>query len=592
MKQFFITFFAVLSALLTLVIVLPVAGLIMTTAPRFDVPADMVLTLELNRQLLEGPASDPLSGLFGDQALSVPEIVSALKRAATDDRVKGLTLNLGGGGPRIAQVQEIRGAISKLRESGKFVQTYAQHFAGRGISAYYLAAASDEIWLQTTSELHATGISVATPFVKETLRKIGVVPQFGRRHEYKTAANSFSHDDFTRPHRESIENLLRSTFDAVAIDIARDRNMEVQQFKDIVDIGPLSAEDALSKGLVDRLGYKDEFEAALKEKTGKDTRFLTVKNYLKHVGGGYDTGDTIAVIYGAGAIVSGKSEDRGRAFSRGSTMGSDTIAHAIQNAAKDSDVKAIVFRISSPGGSYLASDQIWRAVIKAREAGKPVVASMGSVAASGGYFVAMAADRILALPGTITGSIGVMGGKMVTAGLLEKLGVRVGEISVGEYALLQSSQREYTPEQWRWVNASLDRVYDDFVGKVAQARSMTAEQIDLVARGRIWSGKSAHEIGLVDELGGFSAAIDSAKILAGISPSAPVKLKQFPPAKSFPERLLELMHNLDNVEEVAVHLNSIVEWTQALDTFSAVSQLEAASGPSVALVMPPIIELP
>lgn len=592
MKLFFITFLAMLSALLALFLVLPLIGYLISAAPEASIPDNMILTLKLDHQLREAPTSDSLSKVISDQALSVPEIVSALKKAASDKRVSGLRLVIGTGVAQIAQVQEIRDAIATLKRNGKFALAYAQQFDGRGLSAYYLAAACDEIWLQTTSELHVTGISVATPFIKETLSKVGIVPQFGYRHEYKTATHTFTETDFTVPHRESLESLLDSTFETIATEIGQDRGFGHQKFVDLVNKGPYTAQDAVTHGLVDRLGYEDEYRSALLERAGGQAEFITLRDYLENVGGAYDTGATIAVIYGVGTIVPGESSDRGRAFSQGATMGGDTIVQAFQEAAEDPDIKSIVFRVSSPGGSYLASDQIWRAVIKAREAGKPVVATMGATAASGGYFVAMAADEVFAQPGTLTGSIGVLGGKLVTSELLQKLGIRLGEISVGKNAAMQSTQREYTPEQWQWINRSLDRIYNDFTGKAAQARNLSAEQIDRAARGRIWSGTMAREIGLVDELGGFAAAVESAKKLGGIESDAPVELKQFPRARTFSEQLLELMNGASSIEKAASLLQSIVSWTRLSGANEAFTSLGSISGTGGVLTMPPIYELP
>ena len=588
MKQFFVTFFAVLAALLTLLLMVPLAALWLSAAPEIEVPKGLILVLDMNRSLREAPAADPLSRMVEEQPISVPEVVSALTKAAEDDRVVGLSLTLGAGNASTAQIQEIRDSIIRFKSKGKFVLAYAQQIAGLGLGAYYLAAASDQIWLQTTSELHATGMAVATPFVKESLGKIGVSPQFGKRHEYKTAANTFLESDFTQHHRESLEDLVQSIFDHVTGDIAKDRGWAREHFVDLVNRGPHAAEDALEQGLIDRLGYRDEYQEALFREGGKEAEEITVGEYLERFGGAYDSGEKIALIYGVGTIVAGKSNDRSGTFSLGLTMGGDTIAQAFKDAAADPEVKAILFRVSSPGGSYLASDQIWRAAIKAREAGKPVVASLGALAASGGYFVAMAADEILTQPGTITGSIGVLGGKLVTAKLLEKLGVKLGEISVGENALLQSSQREYTPEQWQWINRSLDRVYRDFVAKVASARRLNEAQTDSAARGRIWSGSDALEVGLVDELGGFAAAIERAKALGGIEPGVPVKLTQFPRAKTISEQLATFLTGLDSLEKTGAVLGELAQAPYVAETLAP---LGVGQEPYGLLSMPPLYEL-
>jgi protease-4 len=588
MKQFFVTFFAVLAALLTLLLMVPLAALWLLAAPEIEVPKGLILVLDMNRSLREAPAADQLSRMVEEQPISVPEVVSALTKAAEDDRVVGLSLTLGAGNASTAQIQEIRDSIIRFKSKGKFVLAYAQQIAGLGLGAYYLAAASDQIWLQTTSELHATGMAVATPFVKESLGKIGVSPQFGKRREYKTAANTFLESDFTQHHRESLEDLVQSIFDHVTGDIAKDRGWAREHFVDLVNRGPHAAEDALEQGLIDRLGYRDEYQEALFREGGKEAEEITVGEYLERFGGAYDSGEKIALIYGVGTIVAGKSNDRSGTFSLGLTMGGDTIAQAFEDAAADPEVKAILFRVSSPGGSYLASDQIWRAAIIAREAGKPVVASLGALAASGGYFVAMAADEILTQPGTITGSIGVLGGKLVTAKLLEKLGVKLGEISVGENALLQSSQREYTPEQWQWINRSLDRVYRDFVAKVASARRLNEAQTDSAARGRIWSGSDALEVGLVDELGGFAAAIERAKALGGIEPGVPVKLTQFPRAKTISEQLATFLTGLDSLEKTGAVLGELAQAPYVAETLAP---LGVGQEPYGLLSMPPLYEL-
>jgi protease IV len=587
MKQFAITFFAVVTGLIAFVIMIPVAGFLLADGPREEVPETLVLTLDLNQALHDAPSNDPISQMLERQSLSVPEIVSALKRASTDERVKGLKIILGSSGIRAAQAQEIRHAIKAFRASSKFAVAFSQQFSATGLGAYYTAAACDEIWLQTTGDMHVTGIAVAAPFLRDTLKKIGVTPQLGRRHEYKSAANTFTETDFTAPHRDSIQTLLASTFDRIAADVSRDRQWQKGSFNEIVDTAPHSATDALSLQLVDRLGYEDEVRASLLKRSGEDAEFITLGRYLNDVGGAYDKGQTVALIYGTGTIVSGQSSRQSGAFSRNVTMGGDTIAQAFRDAADDPDVKAIVFRISSPGGSYVASDQIWREVVRAREAGKPVVATMGSTAASGGYFVAMAADQVLAQAGTVTGSIGVLGGKMVAADLLDKFGVHLREISVGKNATINSGLREYTPEQWQSVNKSLDRVYDDFTGKVAKARGLSDAAVDKAARGRIWTGADALEMGLIDEIGGFDAAIERAKELAEINADAPVRLREYPLSKTLSEQVLALVGGLENVDDAAALVNAVADNPQLQ---SALAPLTATA--AGVLTLPAFYDLP
>jgi len=588
MKQFFITFFAVLAALTAFIFLVPIASIWLSAGPEIETPDSLILTLDLNGSLREAPSDDPLSRVIDQQPLSVPEVVSAIIKAGKDDRVKGLSLYVGVGKTSIAQAQEIRDTIAQFKTQGKFVLAYAQQFSGPSMGAYYLAAASDQIWLQPTSELNAAGMAIATPFVKKALEKIGVSPQFGRRHEYKTAGNLFIESDFTEPHRESLQKLIESIFRTVSVEIAADRELALDEFIRLVDIGPHAAEDALTVGLVDKLGYWDQYQDALTDRAGDDAQKISISQYLNEFGGAFATGQKIALVYGVGTIKAGQSSDRGGAILPSIVMGGDTIAQALSDAAADPDIKAILFRVSSPGGSYLASDQIWRAALKAREAGKPIIVSMGATAASGGYFVAMAADKVLAQPGTITGSIGVLGGKMVTEKLLENIGVRMGEISVGENALLQSSQKDYTPEQWDWINQSLDRVYKDFVSKVSTSRNLTAQQTDQAARGRIWSGSDALEIGLIDELGGLAVSIERAKELGGIDPEDPVELVQFPREKSVSEQLLTLLTGLDTLEKASATLEAVAQAPYLRETLSTLNTDSSSSG---VLSMPPLYEL-
>ncbi len=587
MKQFLITFFAVIFGLVVFVLSVPLVGLLITAPPDVSLPNTTILSLDLNQVIPEAPNNDPFSRFLEHQGLSVPEIVSVLHRASDDSKVKGLYVKLGSIGMRTAQAQEFRDAIKFFRASGKFAVAYAQQFSGNGMGAYYTAAACDEIWLQTTGESHVSGIAVSAPFIKQTLDKIGVSPQLGRRHEYKTAANTFTESDFTKVHRQSLERFIGSMFNRITSEISSDRDFTPQELIDHIDSAPHTAEEALNVGLVDKLGYEDQVRASLIDRTGEDVEFVSVQDYFGLAGGNYEDGKTIALIYGTGTIVSGKSGGRGGPLSQNVTMGSDTIAQAFRDAVDDEDVEAIVFRVSSPGGSYLASDQIWREIVRARKAGIPVVATMGATAASGGYFVAMAADIVIAQAGTITGSIGVLGGKMVAADLLSKLGINLGEVSIGKNALIGSSFRNYTPEQWTWINRSLDRVYSDFTSKVATARDLSTEQVNDVARGRIWTGDDAVRNGLIDKIGGFADAIDQAKVLAGIDVASPIQLKQYPKSVTFSEQMLSLIGGLEGVIQAATLLQAVAHNLRIQETLTPL-----ANAPSGVLTMPTLYRVP
>ena len=305
----------------------------------------------------------------------------------------------------------------------------------------------------------------------------------------------------------------------------------------LIDRGPFLGTEALQAQLVDALAYRDEVYAQVKAQTGEQAKLLFLSKYLARAGRPYTTGDTIALIYGVGAVRLGTSDYD--PLMDGPTMGADTVTASFRAAIEDPEVKAILFRIDSPGGSYVASDAIWRETIRAREAGKPVIVSMGNLAGSGGYFVAMAANKIVAQPGTITGSIGVLGGKILTTGLWDKLGLTWDEVHTSTNATLWSSTHDYTPEQWAHLQGWLDRVYNDFTTKVAAGRQLPKERVLEIAKGRIWTGEDAKERGLVDELGGFPVALRLTREAIGRAPDAPIHLKLFPERVSPWEALLE-----------------------------------------------------
>jgi protease-4 len=291
--------------------------------------------------------------------------------------------------------------------------------------------------------------------------------------------------------------------------------------------------------LVDGLAYRDEVYAKVQAKAGEGARRLRLSTYLERAGRPHTEGSTIALIYGVGRVTRGES--RYDPIFQAPTMGAETLASAFDAAIKDEDVKAILFRIDSPGGSYVASDTIWREVVRARQAGKPVVVSMAGAAASGGYFVAAPADKIVAQPATLTGSIGVISGKILTNSFWDKVGVSWGEVHTSANATFWSTTHDYTPQQWAQLQDWLDRIYDDFVTKVAQGRDMPKVKVLEVAGGRVWTGEDAKALGLVDELGGFSAALRLVKAAAGIPQDADVRLQVFPPERTLGSTLWELL---------------------------------------------------
>ncbi|MDX3105231.1 signal peptide peptidase SppA [Nonomuraea angiospora] len=487
--------------------------------------APLVLELDLTEGLTEGPPADPLAAVLSMRKTRLSDVLSGLKRARQDSRVKALVVKIGGNPLGLAMVQELRQAVIRFRASGKLTVAFSETFGefGGGTVPYYLATAFERVYLQPSGDVGLTGVALEQRFLKGALTKLGVGYEAGQRHEYKTAVNTFTQDHMTEPHRESMGRIVESVTESLSAGIADGRRLDPGKVRELIDRGPFTASEALEAGLVDGLAYRDEVYEQVKQAAGDDSHLLYVSRYARGAAVRklpHPTADGIALIHGTGMIRTGRS---GRSpLGGGGAMGSDTISAAFRAARRDEHVKAVVFRVDSPGGSYVASDTVWREVTLTRKV-KPVIVSMGDLAASGGYFVAMAADVIVAQPGTLTGSIGVYGGKPVVAEMLEKIGINSEMVASGTNAGMFSTSRGFSPEQWDRVNAWLDRIYDDFVGKVAASRDLTRERAHELARGRVWTGADAHAGGLVDELGGLEDALALARKRAGLADDAPVR---------------------------------------------------------------------
>jgi protease-4 len=507
-------------------------------AARRWVPSKVILEADFEKHLVEFVPDDPVSRIVSGKAPTTLDVVEALERASADKRVVGLVARVGEAGLSLAQIQEIRDAVMAFRRSGKPAMAYAETFGegGKGNGSYYLATAFDKIYLQPSGEVGLAGLAVESPFIRGTLDKLGFVPRMDHRAEYKTAMNALTEKKFTPAHREVAEKVMESAFGQIVRGIAQARKLPEDQMRALIDRGPFLGEEALEAKLVDKLAYRDDVFGEIKKKAGKHTRFVRLSKYLERAGSPYDKGTTVALIYGVGGVKRGKS-GYDPLFQQ-VTMGADTIAAAFRSAVDDKTVKAILFRIDSPGGSYVASDTIWRETVRAKKAGKPVIVSMGGVAGSGGYFVAMSADKIVAQPATLTGSIGVFAGKMISTNFWDKLGVSWDEVHSSSNAMVFSGLQDYTPEQWARFETWLDRVYDDFTTKVAAGRKLPKEKVLEIAKGRVWTGEDAKGLGLVDELGGFPVAIRLVREAVGLSADAKIKLKPFPPKKSPLQALL------------------------------------------------------
>jgi len=497
------------------------------------VPKQVILEADFEQGMIESAPDDGLARVVMSKKLRVRDVVEALQKASQDERVKGLVARVGQSRVKLAQVQEVRDAIIAFRATGKPAIAYAETFgeAGPGNTSYYLATAFDAVYLQPSGDVGLTGLIYEQPFVRGTLDKLGIVPRIEGRKEYKSYRYMFTERRYLPPHREAITRVMESQFGQIVGGIAAARKLAEEQVRSLVNEGPFLGQQAVDAKLVDGLAYRDEVYDTIKAKAGAKAELLPLAEYRKRAGSPYKKGKTIALIYGVGGIMRGKS---GYEPATGEIiMGSDTIASAIREAVEDKDVKAILFRIDSPGGSYVASDTIWREIVTARKEGKPVIASMGGTAASGGYFIAMAADKIVAQPGTITGSIGVFGGKMITTGFWNKLGVTWDEVHTSRNADAWTQTRDFTPAQQARFAQWLDRVYEDFTTKVSQSRKLSKEAVEKIAKGRVWTGEDAKRLGLVDELGGFPAALRLVRTAAGLPENAAVRLKVFPEKKSW-----------------------------------------------------------
>ncbi|NKD76634.1 signal peptide peptidase SppA [Haematospirillum sp. H1815] len=521
---------------LSVVLVLGVSRLGPSFSRSADLPSEMILSLSLDYPTPELPEVH-LDHLFEPQ-VSLVDIVTVLDRAAADPRVKAVTARIGDAGRGMAEAQELRDAIARFRASGKpafaFAETLGQ--SNGGGAEYLLASGFSEIWLQPSGTLGLTGFGVEVPFLKSALEKIGIEHEFASRWEYKTAMDSLVRDDMSEPHRASLRALLDSWQSQLLDAVVSGRGIERASVEALAARPPLFASEAKDAGLVDTIGYLDEFMDAVHSAAGTDKE-VSLDDYLAGaIAPPSPHASRIALIHGVGVIHAGASEDG--TMSGTHSIGSDTVAGAIRSAVDDPDIKAIVLRINSPGGDAVASDTIWREVARAKEKGIPLVVSMGEYAASGGYFLSMPAHAIVANPGTITGSIGVFSGKTVVSGLWDKLGVSWARVETGSGALMLSPNRKFTPEERAWFDRSLDAIYTDFTGKLAQGRGLAPDQVDHVARGRVWSGHDAKAVGLVDALGGFGTAVRLAREAAGISEDAEIELVPFPAPKTEWEQIL------------------------------------------------------
>ena len=561
MKQFFTTVAGVFVGLVLFFVIVPIFffGLIISSlsaqAARTPKTNAAILELDLRQGLTD---QEPPFALFAPRKLAVMKVITTMRRAETDPRVKSILVRLPEGGMAPAEADELRLAFNHFRKAGKPILAYSQGLYPEGMvaSTYELGAASGELWMQGESGFQVVGAATSDMFFKRFFDKYGIKADFEQRYEYKNAVNGYLYADYTPAHREATLGWMDSVFDTALNAVAADRRMDPAKLRQIIEAGPYSAPDALAKGLIDKVGGVHEAEEALKTRAGDDAKLEDFSDYISEQKAESKVGaPTIAVVEAEGDIITGRSKQS--AFSSDQNIYSDDMAKAFYDAIANKNVKAIVFRVNSPGGSDTASEQILPAVRAAKAAGKPVVVSMGTYAASGGYWISSQANAIVAEPSTLTGSIGVFGGKFALGPALAKFGVDMADLSIGgDYADAFTTSQGFTPTQRAAFAAWLDRIYAGFIGRVAEGRHIPLARVREIAKGRVWTGAQAKQLGLVDQLGGFYDAVDKAKALARIPAETEVALKRYPARHGVFQELSEAL----GMSEASVRTLAAAAW--------------------------------
>lgn len=581
MKQFWITFFGSIfgviigSVLAVILFTFMVFGLFASALSNAEnevaLPPDgIVLELDLRAGRLDSPSSSPFAF---SEPLSVVDVVRTLERAETDDRVRGLFIRANEFGMSPATAEEMRIAIENFQASGRFVLTHAQGFEGTSVTNYYAVAGSDEIWLQDTASFTPAGLAAEVTFLGGLFEQFDAVPQFEQFYEYKNAANQYTQTGLTEAHREAMTSYIGSIYDTAVASIAADRGTTADAIAEVFETSPHTAETAQSVGMIDQLGHVIEAREAALARAGAGATGIALSDYAAQPAP-FSAAPVIALIEGQGPIVTGGG-DAGP-FGGSEMIGGDRMSENILAAADDPNVRAIIIRVDSGGGSAIASDQIWHAVIRAREAGKPVVISMANAAASGGYYLAAPADYILAHATTITGSIGVLGGKVDLSGTYARLGLNTESVSVGgEYATAFSGQQSWSDSQRDAYRQQMEDIYEDFTSRVADGRDLPLERVLEIARGRVWTGAQALDLGLVDEIGGFRDAVAAAKELAGIAPEGDIRLRRYPEPLTGFEAFQQLFGVSADSAEAMARMNALMELPEVQAALEARQQMDA-----------------
>jgi len=510
-----------------------------------EVRSNSVLAVSLSGRVEEEEPLGVAGQLIGGRRLTLKRILDALEKAAADRRVTAALVRIGSLDAGWAKVDELRRALSEFGEK-KPLAVYLDYC---GDKEYYLATAAPRIYMLPSGELELDGLAAHVMFLRGTLDKLGIEPEMEHIGKYKSASETLTRKSLSKAHREVVNSILDERYESLVRGIAEARGIEPSKVRKLIDEGPFRASRAVELGLVDSLAYEPDLKNLLSGTEHPNeislAAYASAYSYFPRI----SKGKRMALINATGTIVGGRSR---RDPFLGRLMGARTIVEALDEARRNKSVKAVILRIDSGGGSGLASDEIWNAVLETKKE-KPVVVSMSDLAASGGYYIAMAADSIVAQPGTLTGSIGVIGGKFKLTGLYRKLGIEVETVSRGKNSLMSSPFASLTREQRRKLKAELEDFYNDFVGKVAEARGKSFQETDAIARGRVWSGRQALRNGLVDRLGGLETAVEIAKRIAGIPEEQSITLVTYPRrTRTLIQKLLSQLLGVGIIREPAL----------------------------------------
>lgn len=531
-----------LTVLLSLILLSFTVSAFLKDTPGYTVPKKGVLYLEFKDALYETPPIPSLTNPFGDNAPTVRQMVVAIDRAAGDPRINGIMARMYDGAFDMAQVQEIRAAIKRFRASGKFTKIYAESYGGSGggLGRFYLASAFQERWMQPMGVVGITGVRAEVPFIKPLLDTIGISPQFIQKKDYKTAYESAMREEISPENKEMLTDLVNNIQGVLTTDISADMGIDKRIFQSLVDYGLFTADEALAAELITHSGYVDQMIETIYEATGTtglEPADVFVPVPLYTVKKDPKTPNT-ALVFVQGAIMSGDGND----VPKGGVASADIIAPAIIEASKNKAIKTIIVRVDSPGGSPAASETILRAIRIAKSNGKKVIVSMGSTAASGGYWVSAYADRIFALPTTLTGSIGVLGGKITLGDMWDKIGVNWNtDVQWGKNAGIWSMNTEFTDTERVRIDGMLTHVYDNFIARVAEGRGLDIDQVDAIAQGRVWTGLQAVQNGLVDDLGGMQDVLNYTANDMGFASAQDLHIAIYPKPLSFAEQILQTL---------------------------------------------------